>query len=102
VYAWPDINSHFGIIDIAGFPKDRYYWHLAWFEQYKEGTGMVHLLPQHWNWEAGDLVDVWAYSNAHSVELFLNNKSMGRENQTKYAHGARVSTMDSAVLGLVR
>eukprot|EP00937_MAST-01D_sp_MAST-1D-sp2_P002554 g2554.t1 len=48
---WPDINSHFGIIDEAGFPKDRYYWYQSFFPDYPAGKGIVHLLP-HWNWAA--------------------------------------------------
>jgi beta-galactosidase len=85
-YAWPDINSHFGIIDIAGFPKDRFYWYKSWLKEYPRGEGIVHLLPQHWNWNTGDEVDVWAYSNADAVELFVNNQSRGVRSQTKYAH----------------
>ena len=47
-YQWPDVNSHFGILDIAGFPKDRFYWYKAWFLD--DGTHpSVHLFP-HWNW----------------------------------------------------
>jgi hypothetical protein len=52
-YGWPDINSHFGIIDEAGFPKDRFYWYQAWF-----GTAdpvVLHVFP-HWNWAEGQKV----------------------------------------------
>ena len=73
-YGWPCINSHFGIIDIAGFPKDNfYYYQSVW------GTKpVVHVLP-HWNWEGkeGQPVNVWVHSNAESVELMLNGKSLG-------------------------
>lgn len=73
-YGWPCINSHFGIIDIAGFPKDLfYYYQSVW------GTKpMVHVLP-HWNWvgKEGQKVNVWAFSNGDSVELLLNGKSLG-------------------------
>jgi beta-galactosidase len=44
-YGWPDVNSHFGILDIAGFEKDRFYWYLAHFPSYKPGEGVLHLFP---------------------------------------------------------
>ena len=79
-YGWPCVNSHFGIMDIAGFPKDNYYYYKAWW-----GTEpVVHLLP-HWNWDDGT-IDVWAHSNADSVELFLNGKSLGSKDVPKYGH----------------
>jgi beta-galactosidase len=69
---WPAKSSYFGIIDTAGFPKDTYY-----FYQSKLTTKpMVHLLP-HWNWSEGTTLWVWAYSNCESVELFLNDQSLG-------------------------
>ena len=75
-YAWPCINSHFGILDTCGFPKDNFYYYQAWW-----GTEpMVHLFP-HWNWPGteGEDVRVWVHSNAEQVELFLNEKSLGRQ-----------------------
>ena len=84
-YAWPDINSHFGIIDEAGFPKDRYYWYKAWFTVWKKGSGMVHVFP-HWNHKAGASVKIWAFSNADEVELLLNGKSLGRQPSGNYSH----------------
>lgn len=84
-YAWPNVNSHFGVIDIAGFPKDNFYYHQSVFFS-PEDRPMVHLLP-HWNWKAGQVIDVWAYTNAnHSVELFLNNKSFGRQRVAPCRH----------------
>ena len=82
-FGWPDINSHFGAMDECGFPKDAYYYYQSvWGE-----TAMVHLLP-HWNWagQEGKPIDVWAYSNADSVELFLNGKSLGAEAMPKNGH----------------
>ncbi len=81
-YGWPCINSHFGIIDIAGFPKDSFYcYQSAW-----GAKPMVHLLP-HWNWPADrGSVKVWAYSNADRVELFLNGKSLGAKDVPKLGH----------------
>ena len=81
-YGWPCINSHFGILDIAGFPKDSAWYYRAWW-----GTEpVVHLLPD-WNRsKAGETVKVWAYSNAESVELFLNGKSLGEKAMPKLGH----------------
>lgn len=71
---WPSRSSYFGIIDLAGFPKDVYYMYQSeWTDK-----DVLHLFP-HWNWEEGQLVDVWAYySNADEVELYLNEKSLGK------------------------
>jgi len=77
-YAWPSRSSYFGIIDLAGFPKDVYYMYQS---EWTNKT-VLHLLP-HWNWKAGNTVDVWAYySNADEVELFLNDKSLGVRKKT--------------------
>jgi beta-galactosidase len=73
-YGWPARSSYFGIIDLAGFPKDAYYLYKSvWTD-----TPVLHILPD-WNgWKVGDSVDVWAYyNNADKVELFLNGKSLG-------------------------
>jgi len=71
-YEWPARSSYFGVVDLAGFPKDPFYlYQSVWTEQ-----PMLHLLP-HWNWTPGDSIDVWAYTNAEEVELFLNGTSLG-------------------------
>ncbi|MER7834952.1 glycoside hydrolase family 2 TIM barrel-domain containing protein [Streptomyces sp. NPDC096040] len=70
---FPVKASFFGAVDTAGFPKDMY--HL--FRSQWVSEPMVHLLPMSWNHEAGDTVEVWAYANVPSVELFLNGKSLG-------------------------
>ena len=71
-YEWPARSSYFGVVDLAGFPKDPFYlYQSVWTTR-----PMVHLLP-HWNWTAGDTIDVWAYTNGDSVELFLNGVSQG-------------------------
>jgi beta-galactosidase len=73
-YHWPSRSSYFGIIDLAGFPKDRYYLYQSqWTDK-----PVVHLLP-HWNWKGfeGKEIPVWCFTNAESVELFLNGKSLG-------------------------
>lgn len=74
-FSWPNRSSSFGIVDLAGFPKDRYYL----YQSQWQSKPMVHLLP-HWNWPdefKGKAIPVWAYTNADSVELFLNDKSLG-------------------------
>ncbi|MDI9363742.1 MAG: glycoside hydrolase family 2 TIM barrel-domain containing protein [Flavobacterium sp.] len=72
-YPYPARSSYFGIVDLAGFPKDAYYMYQSeWTDK-----PMLHLFP-HWNWKIGQTVDVWAYyNNADEVELFLNGKSLG-------------------------
>jgi beta-galactosidase len=73
---WPSRSSYFGMIDLAGFLKDRYYLYQSQWTT----KPMVHLLP-HWNWEGkeGQAIPVMAYSNAEEVELLLNGKSLGRK-----------------------
>jgi beta-galactosidase len=72
-YTWPARSSYFGVVDLAGFPKDAYYMYKS---EWTNDT-VLHVLP-HWNWEEGKTVDVWAYyNNADEVELFLNEKSLG-------------------------
>ncbi len=71
-YWWPSRSSYFGIIDLAGFPKDVYYM----YQSEWTNKDVLHLFP-HWNWKKGDTIDVMAYTNAEEVELFLNNQSLG-------------------------
>lgn len=71
-YGWPSRSSYFGIIDLAGFPKDVYYMYQSEWT-YKD---VLHVFP-HWNWQEGQTVDIWAYCNAEEVELFLNDQSLG-------------------------
>ncbi len=79
-YQWPCINSHFGILDTCGFPKDNFWLYQSWWTE----RPMVHVLP-HWNWlgadqkQVGKEIDVRAYSNAEEVELLLNGQSLGRQ-----------------------
>jgi beta-galactosidase len=66
--------SSFGTVDTAGFPKDAYYA----FQSQWTSKPMVHLLPMNWtDYKPGQNVEVWAYSTAKSVELFLNGASLG-------------------------
>ena len=72
-YTWPSRSSYFGIVDLAGFPKDIYYMYQS---EWTDKT-VLHIFP-HWNWPAGKTVDIWAfYNHADEVELFLNGKSLG-------------------------
>jgi len=75
-YGWPCINSHFGILDTCGFPKDNYWYYQSWWV----AKPVLHLLP-HWNWPGreGQEIDVRALSNCEDVELFLNGRSLGRQ-----------------------
>jgi beta-galactosidase len=73
-YGWPSRSSYFGVIDLAGFPKDSYYFYQSEWTDDK----MLHLFP-HWNWNEGKPVDVWSFTNLSEVELFLNGKSMGKK-----------------------
>lgn len=75
-YNWPCINSHFGILDTCGFPKDNFYYYQAWWTT----NVVLHLLP-HWNWPGreGQMIRVDALSNCGEVELFLNGKTLGRQ-----------------------
>ncbi|QNL49453.1 glycoside hydrolase family 2 protein [Olivibacter sp. SDN3] len=72
-YIWPARSSYFGIVDLAGIPKDIYYMYQSEWTT----TPVLHIFP-HWNWKKGQLVDIWAYYNeADEAELFLNGKSQG-------------------------
>lgn len=72
-YRWPARSAYYGIVDLAGFPKDVYYM----YQSEWTSKPVLHLFP-HWNWSKGQEVDVWAYYNqADEVELFLNGKSLG-------------------------
>ena len=72
-YGFPARSSYFGIIDLAGFPKDSYYMYQS---EWTDET-VLHLFP-HWNWLPGQTIDLWAYYNhADEVELFINGKSQG-------------------------
>jgi len=71
-YAWPARSSYFGVVDLAGFPKDPYYL----YQSVWTSRPMLHVFP-HWNWTARDSIDVWTYTNGDEAELFLNGVSLG-------------------------
>lgn len=80
---WPDVVSNYGTLDLAGFPKDNYYYYQSWWSNQK----VLHLLP-HWNWSGkeGQNIDVWCYSNWDEVELLLNGRSLGRKKMPRNSH----------------
>lgn len=82
-YGWPCISSHFGILDMCGFPKDNFYYYQAWWTE----QPVLHVLP-HWNWpeRLGETIPVWVHSNCEEVELFLNRRSLGRQRVTPGRH----------------
>jgi beta-galactosidase len=87
-YQWPCVSSHFGFMDICGFPKDGYYaYKAAW-----DNKPVVHIFP-HWNpikngtgWPGkdNDSIKVHCYTNCDEVELFLNGKSQGKKKAEPY------------------
>lgn len=82
-FKWPNINSHFGIMDVCGFPKNIYYYYQSWWTNEE----VLHISP-HWNWpnKIGQPIDVWVNSNADDVELFLNGTSLGKKEMPRNGH----------------
>lgn len=79
-YGWPARSSYFGIVDLAGFPKDVYYMYQS---EWRPDKTVLHLFP-HWNWTPGQDIDLWAYYNhADEVELFVNGVSQGVRSKGK-------------------
>jgi len=91
---WPSRSSYFGICDLAGLPKDRYYLYRSRWNT-KDTT--LHILP-HWNWEGreGETTPVFVYTNFNSAELFVNGKSQGiqRKNNATLLNRNRLMWMD--------
>ena len=96
---WPNHSSTFGIVDLAGLPKDRYYLYRShWLPE--EET--LHVLP-HWTWPGreGEVTPVFVYTNYPSAELFVNGRSQGRiAKDTTMTHAA--TTGEEAARGLWR
>jgi beta-galactosidase len=82
-YEWPNVNSHFGLMDVCGFPKNIYYYYQSWWTD----KDVLHLSP-HWNWKGkeGKPIEVWVNTNAEQVELFLNGKSLGKKDMPRNSH----------------
>ncbi len=83
----PSRSSYFGIIDLAGFPKDRYYLYQA---HWRPEFPMAHILP-HWNWPGreGEITPVHVYTSGDAAELFLNGKSLGRKTKGQFEYRLR-------------
>ena len=88
---WPSRSSYFGICDLAGLPKDRYYLYRSRWNTNEE---TLHILP-HWNWEGreGEITPVFVYTNYNSAELFINNKSQGVQKKSKKSNLNRYRLM---------
>ena len=87
-YSFPARSSYFGIIDLAGFPKDVYYMYQSeWTDK-----DVLHLFP-HWNHIPGDTIDMWCYYNhADEVELFINGRSQGIRKKTPTTNPSSLTT----------
>lgn len=91
---WPSRSSYFGICDLAGLPKDRYYLYRSRWNTEDE---TLHILP-HWNWKGreGETTPVFVYTNHPSAELFVNGKSQGvqKKNHSSPQNRYRLMWMD--------
>jgi beta-galactosidase len=83
----PARSSYFGIIDLAGFPKDRFYLYQS---RWRPDLPMAHILP-HWNWpdRVGQVTPVHVYTSGDSGELFLNGRSLGKKTKGQYEYRLR-------------
>ncbi|MBT6837518.1 MAG: DUF4982 domain-containing protein, partial [Bacteroidetes bacterium] len=83
----PSRSSYFGIMDLCGFKKDRFYIYLA---KWRPDYPMAHILP-HWNWpeRIGENVPVHVYTSGDEAELFLNDKSLGKRKKTQFEYRLR-------------
>jgi beta-galactosidase len=87
-YKWPNVVSHFGVMDLCGFPKDNFYYYQAWWNDPRKRI-VLHLFP-HWNWRGreDEEIDVRCFSNCDEVELLLNHRSHGRKPVVRNSHVA--------------
>jgi beta-galactosidase len=83
----PSRSSYFGIVDLAGFPKDRFYLYQS---RWRSDLAMAHILP-HWNWpeRVGQVTPVHVYTSGDEAELFLNGKSLGRKKKGEFQYRLR-------------
>lgn len=83
----PSRSSYFGIIDLAGFPKDRYFLYQS---RWRPDLPMAHILP-HWNWQGreGEVTPVHVYTSGDEAELFLNGRSLGRRKKAPFQYRLR-------------
>jgi beta-galactosidase len=92
---WPCVVSHFGAMDLCGFPKNRYYYYQSWWSD----QDVLHVFP-HWNWRGreGQKVKIGCYSNADTVELFLNGTSLGKKVMAHNSHLEWIAEYQPGVL----
>ncbi|MBO5689400.1 MAG: DUF4982 domain-containing protein [Lentisphaeria bacterium] len=76
---WPARSSYFGCVDLVGLPKDLFYMMKS---QWVKDAPMVHIVPHHWNWKAGQKLDIHVFSNCEQVELFITGESCKRRYPT--------------------
>jgi beta-galactosidase len=83
----PSRSSYFGILDLAGFKKDRFYLYQA---RWRPDLKMAHILP-HWNWpeRVGQVTPIHVYTSGDEAELFLNGRSLGRRKKGRYEYRLR-------------
>ena len=83
----PSRSSYFGILDLAGFKKDRFYLYQA---KWRSELPMAHILP-HWNWpeRKGQVTPVHVYTSGDEAELFLNGKSLGKKKKGQFEYRLR-------------
>ena len=87
---WPSRSSYFGICDLAGLPKDRYYLYRS---HWQKEDHTIHLLP-HWSWgkeRRGEVTPVYCYTDYDEAELFVNGKSQGRIKKVKEDKNRRLN-----------
>lgn len=86
-FTTPSRSSYFGILDLAGFKKDRFYIYQA---RWRPELPMAHILP-HWNWpeRVGQVTPVHVYTSGDEAELFLNGKSLGRKKRAEFQYRFR-------------
>lgn len=91
---WPARSSYFGIMDLAGIPKDRYYLYRS---RWNTTDTTLHMLP-HWTWPGreGEITPVFVYTNFNTAELFVNGKSQGKQTKSRKSnlHRYRLMWMD--------
>ena len=99
-YGWPARSSYFGIVDLAGFPKDVYYLYKAEWTNKQ----VLHLFP-HWNWTEGQEIDMWCYyNNADEVELIIAEKEIhtaGTPHKIRLTPDRNIITADGKDLSFV-
>ena len=97
-YKWPNISSHFGVMDVCGFPKNIYYYYQSWWTD----KDVLHISAD-WNRKnkAGTPVDVWVNTNADNVELFLNGKSLGKKVMPRNSHLQWSVTYEAGQIGAI-